>query len=76
MYMVVSSETGVSRGLAASALLQRAKLQRHFLGAAANRGNRRGMLSSATWRQLIRLLFKFYRLLVLNGIALVFPSRY
>lgn len=42
MYMVASSETGVSRGLAASALLQHAKLQRHFLGAAVNRGNRSG----------------------------------
>lgn len=40
MYMNVSSETGVNRGLAAL----RAKLQRHFLGAAANRGNRRGKL--------------------------------
>lgn len=42
MYMVVSSETGVSWGLAATALLQHAELQRHFLGASVNRGNRRG----------------------------------
>lgn len=71
--MLVSSETGVSWGLAALALLQHAKLQRHFLGAAVNRGNRRGMLSSATWRQLIRLLFKFYRPRTLTGIALFPP---
>lgn len=68
----VSSETGVSRGLAASALLQQAKLQRHFLGAAANWGNRGLMLSSATWRQLIRLLLKFYRPHILNRNALLF----
>lgn len=37
MYMVVSSETGVSWGLAESVLLQLAKLQRRFLGAAAKR---------------------------------------
>lgn len=40
MYIVVSFETGVRWGLASSALVQRAKLQRHFLGASLKRGNR------------------------------------
>lgn len=31
------------------------------------------MLSSAAWRQLIRLLFKIYRLHILTGIALFPP---
>lgn len=40
MYIVVSFETGVRWGLASSALVQHAKLQRHFLGASLKRGNR------------------------------------
>lgn len=38
--MLVSSETGVRWRLASSALVQHAKLQRHFLGACVKRGNR------------------------------------
>lgn len=76
----VSSETGVSWGLAASALLQHAKLQRRFLGAAVNGGSRSGggVSSSAAQRQLI-LLFKFYHSQTLTRIALLFffpPCRY
>lgn len=74
MYTAVSSETGVSRGLAALALLQHAKLQRPFLGAVANRGNTRGMWSCATRRQLIRLLSKLHCLHVLAGTPLLFFS--
>lgn len=61
MYMVASSETGVSWGLAATALLQNAKLQRYFLGASLEQRKQEGVLSSATGRRHTRLLFKFYR---------------
>lgn len=44
-----------------------------FPGGFSEQRKQRGMLSSATWRQLIRLLFKIYRLHILTGIALFSP---